>query len=507
MDEELKRGCTGRIMSGPCRVDRLSSLPDDLLGRILSMIPTKDVAAMQVLSTRMKRYAFSLITTVDLDDSPVSHCSENTHLVDRFPFFELHVHNALQKLSQSGQPLTRFRLRFGGDKTSRIQRLDRLHDCEGECFPDVEPARLYTWISFPLANSGLRELDLSFHVRKPLQCQLPAGLFASQSLEVLKLDSNLELNAEISDICLPNLKLLHLHCFYIVENAFITRLVSSCPSLEDLAITYCLWDQLDLLDISSHSLKKLVLIIWNEDGEYNSDVTHIDTPNLQYFHYSDNLAIHYCITNMNALVQAHVSVDAPLMYTAYEDSLLSQLKLVRMLSNVEHLSLFGSCVQNMHFGGEFKDQLPVFLNLTTLELGANSCEARWDTVLFELLTCSPNLETLAFPKGFFDDISKIDLPTNQEVGELEDHVWKTTEAFPQCFQSKLKRIMIENYFGTERELNIIGFLLRKASVLHEFVVCLSSNRSGAWTHDNVYLESTIKELPRASAICAVRVQC
>ncbi|XP_074303177.1 F-box/LRR-repeat protein At4g14103-like [Silene latifolia] len=290
-------------MSGPCRVDRLSSLPDELQSQILSMLPTKDVAAMQVLSMRMRRYAFALVTSVDLDDSPISHCIENPHLIERFPLFESYVGNVLQKISQSGQSLTRFRFRLGGDKTSRIQRLDGLHDCEGQCFPYTDPARLNAWISFPLTHLGLRELDLSFHVREPLEYQLPAGLFACQSLQVLKLDSNLQLNAEISTICLPNLKLLHLHCFYIVENDFVTRLVSSCPSLEDLAIAYCLWDQLDLLDISSRSLRKLVLIIWNDDEENNSDLTHIDTPNLQYFHYSDNLAIQYCITDMNALVK------------------------------------------------------------------------------------------------------------------------------------------------------------------------------------------------------------
>ncbi|XP_074303131.1 F-box/LRR-repeat protein At4g14103-like, partial [Silene latifolia] len=422
-----------------------------------------------------------------------------------FPLFESYVENVLQKISQSGQSLTRFRLRLGGDKASRIQRLERLHDCEGQCFPYPDPARLNAWISFPLTHLGLRELDLSFHVREPLEYQLPAGLFACRSLEVLKLDSNLQLNAEISTICLPNLKLLHLHCFYIVENDFVTRLVSSCPSLEDLAIAYCLWDQLDLLDISSRSLRKLVLIIWNDDEENNSDLTHIDTPNLQYFQYSDNLATQYCYTSMNALVQAHVSVEAPLRHTCCEDSLQTQLQLFRMLSNVEHLSLFGSCVQNMHFGGEFEDQLNVFPNLKTLELGANPCQARWDTVLLQFLTCSLNLETLAFPKGFFDDIGETGIiyATNQEeeAGDLEDQVWKTTEAIPYCFHSNLKRIVIENYFGIERELNIVRFLLKKASSLHEFVVCLSSN-----ANDNLLLERTLKELPRTSTICSVQVQ-
>ncbi|KAK9733947.1 hypothetical protein RND81_04G102800 [Saponaria officinalis] len=62
--------CSRKKLSN-ANADRLTSLPDELLCRILCMLPTKDAAATLVLSKRMRK-AFSWITTFDLDDSPIS---------------------------------------------------------------------------------------------------------------------------------------------------------------------------------------------------------------------------------------------------------------------------------------------------------------------------------------------------------------------------------------------------------------------------------------------------
>ncbi|XP_074268522.1 F-box/LRR-repeat protein At2g42730-like [Silene latifolia] len=177
---------------------------------------------------------------------------------------------------------------------------------------------------------------------------------------------------------------------------------------------------------------------------------------------------------MNALVQANLDVRLPLRFDSAGISyaVLSyriQLSLVRLVSNVQHLSLLGCFVEYIYFGGESKDQLPMFHNLKTLELGWNSCAARWDKTLLEILACSPNLETPSFPEGFFADLAYI----QGGVADLENQGWESTEATPLCFQSNLKRIVIQYYYGTTRELNIIKFFLQKASILHELDICLS----------------------------------
>ncbi|XP_074266434.1 F-box/LRR-repeat protein At4g14103-like [Silene latifolia] len=362
------------------------------------------------------------------------------------------------------------------------------------CFPHLEPSRLNAWLSYPLALLGLKELDLSFHLRNPSDHRLPPQLFVSQSLEVLKLDSNLHLDAaEFSHISLPTLKLLHLHSFLIVQDDLITKLVSCCPSFEDLSVAYCLWNQGDGLAISSHSLRRLELIILKCDEIKNSGLVLIDTPCLQYLQYVDNLAFRYSITNMNDLVQADLAVEASLLNNPDQISLQVQLSLVRMLSNVHHLSLLDCFIETMYYG----------------ELGSNSQYARWDNVLLEILTSSPSLETLIFPQGFLDFINPRRDTTNPElveIADLEDQTWKTSNVIRRCFQYSLKRIVIEKYVGIARELNIIKFLLRKASVLLELVVCLSPKAFGLPSDEHMLSESTLKELPRASSFsCSVRV--
>ncbi|KAH9625263.1 hypothetical protein KSS87_022173 [Heliosperma pusillum] len=569
---DWKRKKSSSVLN-PCGVNRLISLPVELVSRIASLLSFKDVAAMQVLCKTIRRDAFTWITSVDLDDAPVSYCQQSPQLPHRFPVFVIFVDHVLNNLSLSGHRLTRFRLRVGGDKLKHILA-GPLHGCDAACFPHLEPFRFNAWISYPLALLGLRELDLSFHLRNPSDYHLPPQLFASQSLEVLKLDSNLHLDAaEFSHICLPALKLLHLHSFLILQDDFITKLVSCCPSLEELIVAYCLWSQGDRLAVCSHSLRRLELIIHKCDEVKNSGLVLIDTPNLQYFLFFDNLAFRYSITNMNDLVQADLAVEASLLNHSDESSVKVQLSLVRMLSNIHHLSLLDCFVETMYYGGDCKDQLPVFHNLKTLELGSNSCDARWDEVLLEILTSSPSLETLIFPQvnlirssslakiltnpfpsssndgdlrevfwshislvevlgkrdivdvamwvcvvvwrtgdiwqvGFLDFINpKRDTsnPELLEIAVLEDQTWKTTNVTPKCFQSNLRRIVIEKYVGIQRELNIIKFLLRKASVLRDLVVGLSPKAFDLPGHDHMLFESTLKELPRASVTCSIRV--
>ncbi|KAK9668216.1 hypothetical protein RND81_13G042000 [Saponaria officinalis] len=483
-------------------MDRLTSLPDELVTRILSMLPTRDAAATQVVSKRMSR-AFCWITTVDLDDSPA-------HFIERFSLFESFIDNVLHKLSQSQQPLTRFRLCLGADKTVRACFFDGKHTREQACFP--EPARLYAWISYPLAQCGLRELDLCFHVKDPAECKLPSEIFARQSLEVLRLDINVVINGDtdIPVICLPNLKLLHLRSLVFTKDDFVTRLVSNCPALEDLSIT-CWWLKAGSLIISSNSLRRFVFDIRKyEDEEENSDLVLIDTPNLQYFNrgdqsfsvalfegprcgepncstygpplyfnYSDNLALNY-ILHLNDLVEACIYVSLPLRFGTYETSFRKQLSLATALSNVK---TFIAAQMGFYYAAKLKDPLPMFLNLRTLKLGAlceSLCSAKWDLVLLLIFHRSPLLEELVFVEGI-------------------------TQTIPSCCETHLKRIRIYNCYGHDRELNMIRFLLGNAPILKEFVIYMSKRPYGVRFDAPKFdqFKNTLEEIPRASNSCSI----
>ncbi|XP_074281817.1 F-box/LRR-repeat protein At4g14103-like [Silene latifolia] len=498
--------------------DRLTSLPDEVLAQILSWLPTKDAAASQVLSKRMPR-AFCWITSVDLDDSPVSHCVKHPHLVERSSLFESFVENVLHKFSQSQQPLIRFRLRSGGDKTTFLRSWNSCqHGCRATCFPNLEPDRLYAWISYPLAHCGLRELDLSFHVPNPAEFKLPPGLFARQSLEVLTLDSNLEINSStiIPPICLPNLKILNLHSFVFNDHNFVTRLVSNCPALEDLTITYCFWEKPDRLVISSHSLQSISYSVFRKDAEQEkcNDLVHIDTPNLQYFMYTDNLAIKYNI-NMNALVEASLLVRDP-VFPNFEATLMTQLSLARPLSNVKYLSLWGWFPKGFYYAAKLKDPLPMFCNLKTLKLDTlcdSYCFGRWDIVLLLILHRTPLLEELVFMEGFFDYAHNLsdDTPCglhkqdSSDAAALEALSWGLTQTIPLCCNSHLKRIRIYHCRCHDQELNMIRFLLGKAFVLKELVISMLKGPDGIIIDapELDQFKNALKEIRRASSSCSI----
>uniref|UniRef100_A0A803MLW9 F-box domain-containing protein n=1 Tax=Chenopodium quinoa TaxID=63459 RepID=A0A803MLW9_CHEQI len=141
-------------------LDRLTNLPDELI-RILSLLPTKDAAVTSILSKRMS-CIFPFITSLDFDDSPISHCSDPPFAIQHFPTFVTFVDSVLS--AYQSQYLTSCKLGLG--------------------------VRLHGHMLF-----GLRkELDLRIQVKEPGDCLLPLEIFTCETLEVLKLDVNLSLD-------------------------------------------------------------------------------------------------------------------------------------------------------------------------------------------------------------------------------------------------------------------------------------------------------------------------
>ncbi|KAH9606201.1 hypothetical protein KSS87_002004 [Heliosperma pusillum] len=481
-----------------CNTDRLNGLPDELICQILSLLPTKD-AAVASLSSRKMGSAFMYLTALDFDDSPISYCASNHPLfVDDFPLFKTFVNNVLQT-SQSPH-LSRFRIGFGGDlKISQRHFYEPSNVCGAACFPDVESTLLQKWIGFPLNYSGIRKIDLRIHVRMP--GKLPSALFACQTLEVLKLDTNLdfELVSSMPSFMLPNLKVLQFHSIIIPEDDFLTRLVSKCPSLEELYIN-CWWKYGNSVIISSRSLQKLRLYL-NRDDEY-SDFISIDTPNLKWFKYGDLLGLRYSIApSMKTLFKASINVWNNLDTPA--ESLDSMLRLLTAVSNVQRLRLMTSCVQvslcmKVLDREESKNQLPVFHNLRHLKLG-HEVASKWDIVLLEFLKSSPILETLGFPKGLYLSRPSGRDDDDEDRAELERQFFRKNQEPPPCCKCYLKRIYIKKCWGSEREVELVRFLLKITVVLDELSIICED------TVNKPSFESTLMKLPKTSSTCLITV--
>ncbi|XP_010686882.1 F-box/LRR-repeat protein At4g14103-like [Beta vulgaris subsp. vulgaris] len=163
------------------------------------------------------------------------------------------------------------------------------------------------------------QLDLRIHVREAGGMQLPSEIFTSETLEVLKLDVNLGLDqlSTIPSFCLPNLKLLVILATVIPDDVVVTRLVSSCPLLEDLTVEFR-WNCANSVSISSPSLWRLHLSVFNEiDESHSNDFVLIHTSNLEYLEYYDDLTQNYSITNMDCLVK-DIRIENTLMEKVFE---------------------------------------------------------------------------------------------------------------------------------------------------------------------------------------------
>lgn len=103
---------------------------------------------------------------------------------------------------------------------------------------------------------------------------------------ILTLVLNLDQASTSTSFRLPSLKLLSFRAAMIPDDGLVTRLVSSCPILEDLTLV-ATWKHACYISISSSSLRRLSLEVWNKFEEHHSsDLVLIHTPNLEYLHYT-----------------------------------------------------------------------------------------------------------------------------------------------------------------------------------------------------------------------------
>ncbi|KAL2925913.1 hypothetical protein RDABS01_023342 [Bienertia sinuspersici] len=129
MDTILKPCTTNTSLLESCDrplIDRLSSLLDEVLIRILSLLTTKDAAATWVLSKRPRR----------------PHCATHPYKIQQFPCLDL--------CRYYSQYLTR------GCSAKA---------CGNQYLPDLTSYQIQSWISFPFTRCGLKELDLCIYTR------------------------------------------------------------------------------------------------------------------------------------------------------------------------------------------------------------------------------------------------------------------------------------------------------------------------------------------------------
>lgn len=275
--------------------DTISHLPDDLLFRILSLVPVRTATSTSLLSKRWN-YVRKMMPTLVYDET----CPYNGSLgFDQFCGMSLPLHEA---------PVLKTLDIKLGKYTDSIDTL-----------------------LFPNIRSTLLEIIITLKHYRILYSPIrfPDNLNVFKTLLVLKLTGRIAVDFVDSPVCFPSLKILHLIRvrFQYNEESF-KRVLSACPVLEDFDLQrHCSFGHF-LYTISVPSLKRLS--ITSECATCGSDDPRfeINAPSLNYLKIHDRVGCFNFVEDMPKLVEANISVHES-----------KTGKLMKVLTSLENLSL------------------------------------------------------------------------------------------------------------------------------------------------------------------------
>lgn len=239
--------------------DRISSLPDELLINILSVLPTKYAVVTSVLSKRW-RSLYTEVKVLDLDDSLLYDDHEGIDHARNPVIFRGSIDKMLSHYELSESDLVRFRLKCG----SRLCYLSNLN----------------SWLHVVLSH-GIKELDISIHTSGDVK--LPSSIFNCKTLWFVKLKTRCVLDL-FESVLLPSLKILHLRKVHFADGESVKRLILGCPLLEEFVVKRSSWSNIKVLSISAPCLRRLKLDFREGLGHigHRSRVV-IDAPLLECF--------------------------------------------------------------------------------------------------------------------------------------------------------------------------------------------------------------------------------
>ncbi|CAL5341764.1 unnamed protein product [Camellia sinensis] len=396
--------------------DRISNLPESILCHILSKLPTKFAAGTAILSTKWNNLFASIPNpTIDIDDSLLLN-PHNNNTNSIFINFMNHLF------------------------TVTLIDVPTIHKLHLQCHHDYGNSNIDEWVSIALKRN-VTGLSLFFNV-KNTGVSIP-GLFDSTTLVDLLLSQHYGLSVPDS-VCLPKLKRLYLDYVGFVDGESFERVVDGCPALEELSLDGVEFQEIEVLCISSSTIRFLLV----HNCYHNECEVVMDTPALETIFYNDYAPIYYPLINFSSLLKAHIDIGpSEEQLEEEEEDETSQYgqnvsKLVAACSNVGFMYLSNSsAISCAHL------RVPTFYNLTELFLGDINGHG-W-ALLPHLLESAPNLEILAFMEGF-----------SEYTGCYAKFQNSLQHCVPTCVSSRIRDIFFEEFNGEGDEFDLVEYFLK-----------------------------------------------
>ncbi|KAG7599740.1 FBD domain [Arabidopsis suecica] len=469
--------------------DSISNLPDEILGKLLSLLPTKVAASTSVLSKRW-RNLLGLVDNLCFDESMVVYPNEEEAESgsDRFSDF---VDKALALLGNS--PIKKFSL---------------CHEPRRGCVDAYQ-----RWI-FTAMELGLLELHLHAD-RRYSRVVIETEFFTSNTLVKLTLSGVYSLEAE--RVFFPALKSLSLLSVSMLDHPNYCQLVDGCPVLEELFI--CDADPWDPpccgTGVQSASIKRLVLSLNLPGSKQDHEVAYLEAPSLVYLDYSSYVFENYQFTDLDLLVEARLSLrlwDSTNDYDYSDDdddddepkeAIFGDVtKLVAGISHITTLHLSLDSLEAFHFCCE---SMPMFNNLLNLSIESNK-DKGWQVMPLLLKSC-PNLQTLVI-KGLLHRVTNrcgdacACIPKKHKNEKKKRKIVKEEEEEKLCclWTCEVKVLEISEYGGSFLELKQMRHFLGKLKCLETVKVGVDADND----NNSEFLRANLLALPRLSSKCNIQ---
>ena len=238
-------------------IDRISQLPEDVLIRILSLVPIKEVGRAKLVSKSWQNL-FEFLPSFTFE-----------FLLPRSPPHEDSIDDDMSSFINAIDSALKPHKRFTLDRLRLNLDLDLIGLGSGS------RSLIDMWIDAALERK-VRQLDLCFQCHNAGYYFLPSEVFGARTITDLRLE---ECRFEIcGDIDLPALRKLCLRRIRCEDQA-IQKLISSCPLIQDLKTSFC--GGMQRLHVSELvNLQRLSVICC-----YALESIEIDAPTLQYLEY------------------------------------------------------------------------------------------------------------------------------------------------------------------------------------------------------------------------------